>query len=60
MPEYEYRCEHGHVSRIWTSIRDRPATVKCAACKATAEPMIAPTQRPIVRGGTPTHHGTVK
>ena len=59
MPEYEYRCPAGHVSRIWTPMTDRPDKIPCQACDLEAERRLSMPQRPIVKGGTPNYHGKV-
>lgn len=56
-PEYEYQCEHGHRAAIWQHMGDMEEEIPCPTCGKPAQRVMSFTQRPIVKGGTPNHHG---
>lgn len=55
---YEYQCANGHVTDIHSTMEEKPREVECRACGQPAEPVISFPQRPIIKSGTPLHHGT--
>ncbi len=54
-PIRTYRCPDKHELEIMESM-DGPKVTRCPYCGKPTERIIAPTSRPIVRDGTPTHH----
>ncbi len=63
MPYREFRCSKGHDWGVLSSMREPPPT-KCPflhdvdkACDGEVRSIISKPQRPIVKSGTPIHHG---
>jgi putative FmdB family regulatory protein len=57
MPSYEYECEQGHRhERVNVKANDRKP-VRCPECHGLAVRVWSVPARPIVKGGTPNHHG---
>ena len=55
-PYRVYHCESGHDIEVVESMSER--LDECPHCGKPVAPRLQATQRPIVRGGTPTHHKT--
>jgi len=57
VPIFDYRCENGHV---WCEIRgfyDDKSANPCPDCGEPGERILSIPGRPIVKRGTPMHHG---
>ena len=56
-PIYEFRCPSGHTQERMVPVMATTHDLeRCAVCGADAARVISLPQRPIVKGGTPTHH----
>lgn len=57
MPSYKYRCEVGHEFTVRKPMAESGRAEFCPHCDHKAFRVFEATQRPVVYGGTPLHHG---
>lgn len=57
MPHYEFQCPNGHITGLFRSADQKPLTIECVACGEEAEPILSVPAPPVVKNGTPKHHG---
>ncbi len=53
-PLYDFQCPSGHIHERIAEAHDH-STALCPACGEPSERLMSVPQRPVVRGGTPTH-----
>lgn len=56
-PIYSFECPEGHRTVRMRRVQDASDPVDCEECGARADRVIDKTARPVVKDGTPMHHG---
>lgn len=59
-PTYSYVCPDGHEHERYKRMSDAGKVEPCPECGKWAERVLTAPQRPIVKGGTPSFHGSTK